>query len=65
MDMVLAKADMGIAKRYTELVPDRALAAKVFGVLEDEWRRTTKALDTIQGTTERLADNSAQHSPAR
>ncbi len=23
MDMVLAKADMGIAKRYTELVPDR------------------------------------------
>jgi phosphoenolpyruvate carboxylase len=59
MDMVLAKADMGIAKRYTELVPDRALAAKVFGVLEDEWRRTTKALDTIQGTTERLADNPA------
>jgi phosphoenolpyruvate carboxylase len=59
LDMVLAKADMGIAKRYTELVPDRALAAKVFGVLENEWRRTTKALDTIQGTTERLADNPA------
>jgi phosphoenolpyruvate carboxylase len=59
MDMVLAKADMGIAKRYTELVPDQALAAKVFGVLEDEWRRTTKALDAIQGTTERLADNPA------
>ena len=32
MDMVLAKADMGIGKRYTELVPDRALAAKLFGV---------------------------------
>jgi len=57
MDMVLAKADMGLAKRYTELVPDQALAAKIFGILEEEWRRTTKTLDEIQGTTERLADN--------
>jgi phosphoenolpyruvate carboxylase len=54
---VLAKADMGLAKRYTELVPDQALAAKIFGILEEEWRRTTKTLDEIQGTTERLADN--------
>jgi phosphoenolpyruvate carboxylase len=59
MDMVLAKADMGIAKRYTELVPDQTLAEKVFGVLEEEWWRTTKALNTIRGTTERLADNPA------
>ncbi len=59
MDMVLAKADMGLAKRYTELVPDPALAEKVFGILEEEWRRTVKALDKIQGTTERLADNPA------
>lgn len=59
MDMVLAKADMGLAKRYTELVPDPALAEKVFGVVEEEWRRTVKALDKIQGTTERLADNPA------
>jgi phosphoenolpyruvate carboxylase len=59
MDMVLAKADMALAKRYTELVPDRTLAAKVFGILEEEWRRTIKALDKIQGTTERLADNPA------
>ena len=57
MDMVLAKADMGLAKRYTELVPDQALAAKIFGILDEEWRRTTKTLDEIQGTTERLADN--------
>jgi phosphoenolpyruvate carboxylase len=57
--MVLAKADMSIAKRYSELVPDQALATKVFGVLEAEWRRTHEALDKIQGTTERLADNPA------
>jgi len=59
MDMVLAKADMAIAKRYTELVPDRALAEKVFGILEEEWQRTTKALDKIRGTAGRLADNPA------
>ena len=59
MDMVLAKADMALARRYTELVPDQALAKRIFGMLEDEWRRTTKALNEIQGTTERLADNPA------
>jgi phosphoenolpyruvate carboxylase len=59
MDMVLAKADMGLAKRYTELVPDQVLASKIFGILEEEWGRTMKALDEIQGTSERLADNTA------
>lgn len=59
MDMVLAKADMAIAKLYSELVPNKELAANVFGVLEEEWRRTVKALDSIQGTTERLGDNPA------
>ncbi|HUB65731.1 MAG TPA: phosphoenolpyruvate carboxylase [Methylocella sp.] len=59
MDMVLAKADMALAKRYSELVPDQTLATKVFSILEEEWRRTIKALDTIQRTTERLADNPA------
>jgi phosphoenolpyruvate carboxylase len=59
MDMVLAKTDMGLARRYAELVPDQTLAEKIFGILEEEWRRTTKALDLIQGTTDRLADNPA------
>jgi phosphoenolpyruvate carboxylase len=57
MDMVLAKADMTLAKRYADLVPDQDLARRVFGALEQEWRRTTQALDGITGTTERLADN--------
>ena len=59
MDMVLAKADMSIAKRYSELVPDQELATKIFGTLEAEWQRTLDALNKIQGTTERLADNPA------
>ncbi len=57
MDMVLAKADMGLAKRYSELVPDQELAKSVFAALEAEWRRTVKALDDITGVGERLADN--------
>jgi phosphoenolpyruvate carboxylase len=59
MDMVLAKADMHLAARYSELVPDQDLARTVFASLEEEWRRTTKALNEITGTTTRLADNPA------
>jgi phosphoenolpyruvate carboxylase len=57
IDMVLAKADMGLAKSYAGLVPDRELADKVLGILESEWRRTIDALNAITGTTERLVDN--------
>ncbi|WP_036263721.1 phosphoenolpyruvate carboxylase [Methylocapsa aurea] len=59
MDMVLAKADMALAKHYADLVPDRALAQKVYGALEDEWMRTIEALNAITEASERLADNPA------
>ena len=57
MDMVLAKADASVARRYAELVPDKALAKRVFGAIEAEWSRTVEALDAITGTTSRLAEN--------
>jgi len=59
MDMVLAKADMAIAKRYADLVPDRNLAGEVYSALEDEWKRTVEALNAIVGSPDRLADNPA------
>lgn len=59
MDMVLAKADLGIARRYCELVPDRDLAARIFAEIEAEWARTVKAIATITGETQRLVDNPA------
>jgi phosphoenolpyruvate carboxylase len=59
MDMALAKTDLALARRYAELVPDRAMARRLFGVLEAEWTRTVKALNEITGTQERLADNPA------
>ncbi|MGI3902519.1 MAG: phosphoenolpyruvate carboxylase [Janthinobacterium lividum] len=57
LDMVLAKADPAVARRYAELVPDRTLADRIFAAIEAEWSLTTTALDAILETSERLADN--------
>jgi phosphoenolpyruvate carboxylase len=57
MDMVLAKADLSVARRYAELVPDHACADAIIAAIEAEWRRTIKALETITGESQRLADN--------
>ncbi len=59
MDMVLAKADLGIARRYADLVPDKALAERIFGALEAEWRLTIAALTDITGQSRPLQDNPA------
>ena len=60
MDMVLAKADMRLARKYAEeLVPDQKLAHRVVNALLVEWDATVEALDRITGTTERLADTPA------
>ena len=49
MEMVLAKSDMHIARRYAGLVEDRGLADAIFGRIEAEWDRTVQALLTISG----------------
>ncbi|HUO55718.1 MAG TPA: phosphoenolpyruvate carboxylase [Rhodoblastus sp.] len=59
MDMVLAKADLDIARRYSDLVPDRARAEQIFGAIEAEWSRTVAALELATGQEKRLADNPA------
>ncbi|MGJ7580951.1 phosphoenolpyruvate carboxylase [Variovorax sp. RHLX14] len=57
MDMVLAKSDLALATRYSELVADRKLRQKVFGMIEAEWHRTSDALTLITGAKQRLAGN--------
>jgi phosphoenolpyruvate carboxylase len=47
--MIMAKADMTIARRYASLVPDPSLAAGVFGALQAEWDRTQAAVLAITG----------------
>jgi phosphoenolpyruvate carboxylase len=49
MEMIMAKADMTIARRYASLVPDPSLAAGVFGALQAEWDRTQAAVLAITG----------------
>jgi phosphoenolpyruvate carboxylase len=49
MEMVLAKGDIHIARRYAGLVEDRALADSVFGRIRAEWDRTCEAVLKITG----------------
>jgi phosphoenolpyruvate carboxylase len=57
MDMVLAKSDLALASRYSELVADRRLRQKVFSMIEAEWHRTSDALTLITGAKQRLEGN--------
>ncbi len=59
MDMVLAKSDLALASRYSELVTDTRLRKKVFSAIEAEWHRTADALTRITGDKQRLAHNTA------
>ncbi len=59
MDMVLAKSDLALARRYAELVPDTRLSKQVFAAIEAEWHRTSEALSLITGRAQRLTDNAA------
>jgi phosphoenolpyruvate carboxylase len=59
MDMVLAKSDLALASRYSDLVPDAKLRKRIFASIEAEWHRTAEALEMLTGEKERLAHNSA------
>ena len=57
VDMVLAKSDLRVASRYSELVSDDGLRERIFGAIETEWQRTREALRLITGAEALLADN--------
>ena len=57
MEMVLAKGDMAIARRYADLVEDKGLRDQVFGAIQAEWERTCEALLTITGQSAILERN--------
>jgi phosphoenolpyruvate carboxylase len=59
MDMVMAKSDLALASRYSELVADARLRKKIFTAIEAEWHSTALALATITGDKNRLANNTA------
>ncbi|MDR2325249.1 MAG: phosphoenolpyruvate carboxylase [Acidovorax sp.] len=59
MDMVMAKSDLALASRYSELVPDAKLRRRIFAAIQAEWQRTVEALEMVTGDKNRLAHNSA------
>src|SRR3546814_14548661 len=59
MEMVLAKTDLAIARRYAGLVEDRALSESIFGTISEGWALTRDSLLDATGQSRLLA-----HSPA-
>lgn len=59
MDMALAKSDIALASRYSELVSDTRLRKKIFNAIEAEWQKTIDALFKVTGEKQRLANNPA------
>jgi phosphoenolpyruvate carboxylase len=52
--MILSKADMDIARRYADLVPDQALGREIFGRIEGEYTRTIGIICQISQIRELL-----------
>jgi phosphoenolpyruvate carboxylase len=59
LEMILAKSDMRIASRYSELVEDRTMREAIFGRIRDAWLRTNERLLEIRGE-----DRLLEHDPA-
>jgi len=57
MAQVLAKSDMGLAARYSELVADTELRHRVFDMIRTEHARTIAMHKLITGQEDLLADN--------
>jgi len=57
--MILAKSDMDIARRYAELVPDAALRQDIFGRIRAEYDATVRSICQIVQVKELLEKDPA------
>jgi phosphoenolpyruvate carboxylase len=57
VEIGMAKADLSIAHRYAELVPDAALRDRVFFLVAEEFERTRQVLLRVTGQTRLLEGN--------
>jgi phosphoenolpyruvate carboxylase len=57
VEMALAKSDLGIARLYAGLVEDAALGDRMFGVIQEEFDRTRRAVLRVLGQKELLESN--------
>ena len=65
IDMVLAKSDLALASRYSELVGDARMRKRIFGMIQAEWQSTVEALEKITGEKQRLAGNASMQRSIR
>jgi phosphoenolpyruvate carboxylase len=69
VQMSLFKADMIIASEYAELVEDRAVAERLFGLVRTEYERTVRNVlaiaqsDTLIGDNPSLAESLKRRNP--
>jgi len=59
LEMVMAKSDLAIARRYLGLVEDPSLARRCFGLVESGWHATHEAVLEITGQSRLLEANPA------
>ena len=57
VELGMAKADLGIARVYSELVKNTALRDRVFSMLEEEFLRSRRMILRVTGQRELLARN--------
>jgi phosphoenolpyruvate carboxylase len=57
VELALGKADLATARLYSSLVEDTMLRERVFGMMEEEFHRTVRALLAITGQKELLESN--------
>jgi phosphoenolpyruvate carboxylase len=57
MEMVLAKSDLSIAARYSELVEDKKTREHLFGRIREEWQRSHDCLLEVTGESRLLEGN--------
>ena len=57
MEMVLAKSDLAIAARYSDLVEDEQVRLHLFGRIREEWQRSHDCLLEITGENRLLEAN--------
>jgi phosphoenolpyruvate carboxylase len=57
VDMVLAKTDLNVAKRYAQMLKDEPLREAIFSRIEKEYQLTVDALNLLLESKERLNSN--------
>jgi len=57
VELALTKVDLPLARLYSDLVPDRELRERVFGMVVEEFRRTRRAVLAVTGQSRLLENN--------